>query len=52
MVTYKIIVENRDYDNVCYYNSLTLNKIELDLEFSLDHIKCSIKIYLKLKETK
>jgi len=34
MVTYKIIVSDRDYNDVYYYNSLTLNKIDLDLEFS------------------
>ena len=34
MITYKLIVADRDYNDVCYYNSLTLNKIDLDLDFS------------------
>ena len=34
MVTYKIIIEDRGYEKVCYYNSLTLNKVEMDVEFS------------------
>ena len=52
MVTYKIIVGDREYKDVCYYNSLTLNKVEIDVEFSPSLIKCLIKIYLKLREIK
>ena len=52
MVTYKIIVENRDYDNVCYYNSLTLNKIELDLEFSPRSHKMFNQDIFKIEENK
>ena len=34
MTTYKILIGDRGYDEISYYNSLTLNKIEIDMGIS------------------
>ncbi len=52
MVTYKIMIGDRGYEDISFYNSITLNKVKIDLEFSPRQQKMFNQDIFKIDKTK